>query len=106
MSKKSGGLLAAITVIAAGAAALFLSKKENRQIAKVELAKAATQAKRVSRKLKQSKTAKIIETEATKIANQVVIEAKKMAIPEAKKATKRVRKMGRATKTVKRPTNA
>jgi DUF438 domain-containing protein len=76
---KKGGLLTLITGLALGAAALFLSKEENREktkkVAKVAVAKAQklkTEYQKNPKKVKQE-----IKKQGKKIATKVVAVAKK-----------------------------
>lgn len=78
MSKKSTGLLALVAGVAAGAAALFLSKKENRD-------KVAKTSKEISRKVKANKTVKKVAAQ-TKVLAQKTAVASKKAIKTVKKA--------------------
>lgn len=104
MGKKVNGLFAAITLVTAGVAAIFLSKKENRQKAQVGLTKAAKTAKKVSSQIKRSKTAKAAQEEGRVVAKKAIRQVRKAAAqakPAAKKlAKKAIRKS--AKKTAKR----
>ncbi len=70
MSKKKG-LLALALGVAATAAAIFLSKEENREKTKVAVKKAAVQAKAVAKK------AKVVATKKVAVVKKKVAAAKK-----------------------------
>lgn len=92
MSKKSnvGGVLAFVTGLAAGAAALFLSKKENREMVKREATKAGKKAKKVAAEIKKNpkKFAKKTSVAAKKAVTKVV----KTASVKVKKAVAKSRR--------------
>jgi hypothetical protein len=89
MAKKpTGGLVALVAGVAAGAAAVFFSKKENREMVKREAVKAGSKAKAVASEVRKDskKVAKKVQAQGKKLAGKVVREARK----DAKKAGKRV----------------
>src|SRR5260221_28846 len=80
MSKKNGsGFAALVAGVAAGAAAVFLSKKENREKTKKVLVKAEKKIVRVSREVKKDpkRFAKKVEKSGKVLAKKVVKEAAK-----------------------------
>jgi hypothetical protein len=83
MQKKSNsgsGLFALVAGVAAGAAAVFLSKKENRDMVKKEVRKDVKKVKAVAAEAKKDpkKFAKKVETKSKKIAGKVASNAKKL----------------------------
>lgn len=76
MAKRKGGLLALVTGMAVGAAALFFSKKENRE-------KTVRAAKKVASK------AKVAERKAVSSAKKAVKKGKVAAKKAIKKAKKK-----------------
>lgn len=100
MSKKSGGLFAVLTLLAAGAAAIFFSKEKNRELAKSEIKKVATKVKKVRKDLKDKKVVQNLERRGKKLASKVVKAATsettkrevKKVVARAKKGVKKVAK--------------
>jgi hypothetical protein len=83
MPKKNvGGLIAFATGVAAGAAALFLSKKENRQMVKAKAVKAGKKVKQVAAQVKKN---------PKKFAKQAVSKAVKTVKAKAKVVAKKRR---------------
>lgn len=75
MSKKAGGIIALVSGLALGAAALFLSKKENREKTKAVAKKVVAKAKTVVKKAKV--VAKKNVAKAKSSAKKVVKKSKK-----------------------------
>ena len=93
MSKKAsnvGGVLAFVTGLAAGAAALFLSKKENREMVKREATKAGKKAKKVAAEIKKNPK-KFVKNAETKV-KKAVVKAVKTAEVKVKKAVTKARR--------------
>lgn len=85
MAKKNlGGVLAFATGLAAGAAALFLSKKENREMVKRGAVKAGKKAKKVAAEIKKN---------PKKFAKATVAKAKTSVTKAVKKAGTKVKKV-------------
>jgi hypothetical protein len=72
MAKKTTGLLALVAGVAAGAAAVFLSKKENRDMVATEVKKDVKKAKAVAKKV----AAKVKKTKVVKKAKAAVKKVK------------------------------
>jgi len=89
MSKKSG-LGSLLTGLALGAAAVFFSKKENRDNTVIAAKKAKTKAKRVVKiaKTEGKKVAKAAKKESKKVVRSAKSESKKV-VKKVKKATKK-----------------
>jgi hypothetical protein len=87
--RSSTGMFALLTGVAAGAAAVFFSKKENRQMAKKELVKAEKTAMKVSAEIKKDpkKFAKKVERQGKVLAKKAVREASR----DIKKMEKKVK---------------
>jgi len=94
MSRKTrqnvGGALAFVTGLAAGAAALFLSKKENRELVKREAVKAGRKAKKVAGEIKKNPKKFVKKTEAK--VGLAVKKAVKSAQTKVKKAVAKTRR--------------
>lgn len=75
MAKRKGGLLALVTGVAVGAAAMFFSKKENREKT-VKVAKKAVVKAKVAKKKVVAK-AKVVAKKSMTTAKKVVKKAKK-----------------------------
>jgi gas vesicle protein len=91
MAKKSG-LFALLAGVAAGAAAVFLSEKENRQMAEREIKKVKTSARNLAQDLDKN---------PQKVARKVVRRGKKVAAVAVGKSTKtKVKKVVKAAKKV------
>ena len=90
MSKKSGGLGDLLFGAVMGAAAVFLSKKENRDKTKKVITKAATKAQKLKAEYKKNpdKVKKQLKAEGTKLAKKTVAAAKKASKQVKKKAKK------------------
>lgn len=94
MSKKSSpGLFAFITGLAAGAAAIFLSKKENRQMAKKEFVKAEKKVQSVAKEVKKDpkKFAKKVQSQGNKLAKKVVTNVSTQVKKSAAKKSSRTK---------------
>lgn len=100
MSKKSGGMFALLAGIAAGAAAVFLSERENRIKAKQELKAAARVATKLQKDFKANpkKAAAKLERKSEKVVKKVVAKSAAKVV----KATKAKPKKATARKTSKR----
>lgn len=85
MAKKSG-LLTILTGVALGAAALFLSKKENREKTKKVAKAAVAKAKQIKAEYKKN---------PAKVKQQLKKEGKKIAAKVVATAKKKVRKIAR-----------
>ncbi len=81
--KKSSGLFTFLTGVALGAAALFLSKKENRTAAQKEVDQVKAEAQKVVKK-----AAKVATKVASKKATKVLKTAKRVQGVAKKKAAK------------------
>ncbi len=93
MAKKAsnvGGVLAFVTGLAAGAAALFLSKKENREMVKREAVKVGKKAKKVAAEVKKNPKKFVKKTEAK--VQKAVTKAVKTAQAKVKKAVAKSRR--------------
>ena len=101
MSKKSGGLFTLLTGMAAGAAAMFLSKPENRQLAEKKVKSVTAQAKKIHAEYQKNPEAfeKKMINQGKKMATQALKSAKK-SIKTTKTAHKKTVKVA-ATKTAK-----
>ena len=99
----SAGLLALVTGVAAGAAAVFLSKKENREMAKKELLKAEKKVKAVTAEARKNpkKFADKVEKKGAVLAKKVIKEVKKDSKVVAKKAAVAEKKVVKAVKAAK-----
>ena len=92
MPKKNvGGLLAFATGVAAGAAALFLSKKENRTMVKREAVKVGKKAKKIEKEIAKNPKKFVKKTEV-KMAKAVKKAVKKAEVKMAKAVAKKRRK--------------
>lgn len=85
MSKKAGGLLTFLTGVAAGAAAVFLSKKENRVKTQKVVTKTSKQAKKLAQEAQENPQAfkKKVKTQGKKLAKKALSSSK-----TSRKATK------------------
>lgn len=95
MSKKGSGFFTLITGIAAGAAAVFLSKEENRQLAKKELTKAVKTAKSVESELKKNPTAfkkKVVKKAVKAVKKSVRKSSTKKTVTKKTKSAKTTKK--------------
>jgi hypothetical protein len=90
MSKKSGGILALALGVVAGAAAMFLSKKENREMVKREAVKAGKKAKVMGKEFKKNPK-KFIKKEAA-VVKKAVIKGEKAVVKAAKSAASKLKK--------------
>lgn len=90
MSKKSGGLGALLFGAAMGAAAVFLSKKENRDKTKKVISKAATKAQKLRADYKKNpdKVKNELKAQGEKMAKRALAEAKKSGAQLKKQAVK------------------
>ncbi len=90
MSKKSGGLGALLFGAVMGAAAVFLSKKENRDKTKAVITKATSKAQKLKADYKKNpeKVKKELATQGQKLAQKALAEAKKGGTQLKKKAVK------------------
>lgn len=93
MAKKSGNLLALITGVAAGAAAVFFAKQENRVKATKVAKKTTAQAKKLNEEYKADPKAfkKKVKAKATKVVKKAVAKkttTKKVASKSPAKKTK------------------
>lgn len=95
MAKKSSGFLPLLAGIAAGAAAVFFSKKENRVLARKEIKAARTAAVKLKKELKANPkaTVKRLEKKGERLIKKTVKQATKKTPAKAKvaagKTTKR-----------------
>lgn len=94
MSKKSGGLGALLFGAAMGAAALFLSKKENRDKTKKVIATATVKAKKLKEEYKKNpaKVKKELKAEGKKLAVKALSAAKKVSKQIKSKAVAKTKK--------------
>lgn len=94
MAKKSGGLGALLFGAAMGAAALFLSKKENREKTKKVISAATAKAKKLKSDYKKNptKVKNQLKAEGKKLATKAAIKAKKTGKQVAKKASAKLKK--------------
>lgn len=90
MAKKNAGLLGLIIGAAAGAAAMFLSKKENRALVKRGAVKAGKKAKQVATEFKKNPK-KFIKKE-TAVVKKAVAKGSKVAAKAVKTAKARLKK--------------
>ncbi|HYD35684.1 MAG TPA: hypothetical protein VD999_06455 [Vitreimonas sp.] len=81
MSKK-GSLLTLVAGVAAGAAALFFSKKANREMAKKEIQKASTKVKQAKKEVKKAVTK--VKAQTKKVASKAPKAAPKKAVKKSK----------------------
>ncbi len=88
MSKKTG-MLPLITGIVAGAAAVFFSDEKNRKMAKEKLAEAKTSAKQLKKKY---------DADPDKTIKEVVEVVKTRGTAEAKKLSKKVKKIAKSAR--------
>lgn len=90
MSKKSGGLGALLFGAVMGAAAVFLSKKENRDKTKKVITKAASKAQKIRADYQKNptKVKKELQAQGQKMAQKALAEAKKSAAQLKRKADK------------------
>lgn len=91
MAKKSGGLGALLFGAAMGAAAVFLSKKENREKTKKVITNATAKAKKIGTEYKNNpeKVKRELRAQGQKLANKALSEAKKSGAQLKKKASKK-----------------
>lgn len=87
MSKKGPGLFTFITGLAAGAAAVFLAKKSNRELAAKEIKAATVTAKKIKAEIKKNPKA---------FEQKMVKQGKKLASQALKTAKKSVSAKGRS----------
>ena len=90
MSKKGSGLFGFLLGAAAGAAALFLSKKENREVVKREATKVGKKAKQAAKEFKKNPK-KFIKKE-TAVVKKAVAQGKKAASKAVKTAKAKLKK--------------
>jgi hypothetical protein len=97
-SSKAPGIIAAIAAITAGAAAVFFSKKENRDMARAELGKAAVKARKLRKVVRQEapKVAKKVKASGQKLAAQAVKAANKATAPKKVSKAKSARPKAKA----------
>lgn len=90
MAKRSGGLGALLFGAAMGAAAIFLSKKENRDKTKAAISKATSKAKKLRADYKKNpdKVKKELSAQGQKLAKRALAEAKKSGAQLKRKAVK------------------
>lgn len=95
MPKKKIGLLTALTVLAAGAAAVFFSKKENREktikVAKATAQKVTAKVKASPAVKKAAKRGKVLIVKAKKIEKKAVKTVAKIAAADTKKVIKKLK---------------
>ncbi len=93
MAKKSTGILAALALVAAGAAAVFFAKKENRDLVEKETKKAVKTAKKVKsqveHELKTNRDVQEIKRSGKRLSQKVLASAEK-TVKQVKKAQKLV----------------
>lgn len=86
MAKKGNGLFTLLIGAAAGAAAVFLSDKQNRRQAEQELQKVTARTKKLARKIEKSPTTKKVVRKTKKVAKVAVKEVSKQVKAQARAA--------------------